>query len=177
MTKGQIRRESGSIMVQFRFAAALLATAMLWHAPASAVDVVVNVAQPETTVSRSLVRGIFGMRVRAWPDGVPVHVFVLDDAAPAHEEFCKSVLQMYPYQLRDNWDRLLYSGTGQPPMAVASEEELLKRVGQTPGAIGYVREYRAPAAAAPVQGQKGKKAKTQPPAPAPAAPVKVLHVQ
>lgn len=153
--------------------AALLALGLLWPVSAPAVDVVVHPTQPDSAVSRSLARGVFGMRVRAWPDGVPVRVFVLDDAQPLHEEFCKSVLQMYPYQLRQNWDRLLYSGTGQPPVVVASEEEMLTRVAETPGSIGYVRAYRPPPP--PPADPKSRKSK-QPPPPVPAAPVKVLHV-
>jgi ABC-type phosphate transport system substrate-binding protein len=106
-------------------------------APAGA-EVVVNAQSDIDQISRPLLRGIFGMRVRAWPDGTPVRVFVLDDSDPVHVEFCKSVLRMYPYQLRQNWDRLVYSGTGQPPIGVASEKELLKQVAATPGAIGYL---------------------------------------
>ena len=156
--------QSGSFVV-------LLALALLWTTAASAVEVVVNAAQPKNEVSRSLARGIFGMRVRAWPDGVPVRVFVLEDSRPLHQEFCKSVLQMYPYQLRQNWDRLLYSGTGQQPVIVATEDEMMRRVAETPGSIGYVNNLPAPETPAKT------KTKTKPaPLPTPAANVKVLHV-
>jgi len=106
--------------------------------PAAAADVIVNAARPDTQISRSLVRGMFGMRLRAWPDGAPVRVFVLADNDPLHVEFAQSVLQIYPYQLRQNWDRLVYSGTGQPPITVSSEEEMIRRVEETPGSIGYL---------------------------------------
>lgn len=97
-----------------------------------------NAQIQQESVSRALLRGIFGMRVRVWPDGTPVRVFVLDDAAPEHVAFCKSVLRSYPYQLRQGWDRLIYSGTGQPPTAVASREEMHERVSRIRGAIGYL---------------------------------------
>lgn len=157
-------------MVRFSPFAALLAAVLLWPVSAPAVDVVVHATQPDNAVSRSLARGVFGMRVRAWPDGAPVRVFVLDDGQPLHEDFCKSVLQMYPYQLRQNWDRLLYSGTGQPPVVVTSEEEMLKRVAETPGSIGYVSVLRTAPAPKPA------KSKSKQPPPAPAVAVKVLHV-
>jgi hypothetical protein len=145
---------------------------------ASAVDVLVNAGEPEQEITRAKLRGIFGMRLRTWPDGTPVRVFVLDDNDTLHQDFCKSVLQMYPYQLRQNWDRLLYSGTGQPPVLVGSEAELLKRVSETPGAIGYVREYHAPVPPPRPAAPKGKKGTSPvpPEEPAPPAPVKVLHV-
>lgn len=119
--------------------------------PAAAADVVVNSVSGSETISRSLLRAVFGMRVRAWPDGTPVRVFVLEDHDPAHVDFCKTVLRIYPYQLRQNWDRLVYSGTGQPPIAVATEQELRRQVAVTPGAIGYVNKLDSS-----VQGEKLK---------------------
>lgn len=105
---------------------------------ASGSEAIVNVSLQRDSVSLALLRGVFGMRVRLWPDGEPVRVFVLRDDAPEHAEFCKGVLRMYPYQLRQAWDRLVYSGTGQPPIEVSSLEEMRRRVAETRGAIGYL---------------------------------------
>jgi ABC-type phosphate transport system substrate-binding protein len=105
---------------------------------AGETEVIVHPDHATQEVSRALLRGIFGMRVRAWPGGQPVHVFVLADESAPHDAFTRSVLRMYPYQLRQNWDRLAYSGTGQPPNRVSSLEEMRRRVAETPGAIGYL---------------------------------------
>lgn len=137
----------------------------LMAAPVAAAEVVAHPGHPGAEISRSLLRGVFGMRVRAWPDGTPVRVFVLEDANPVHAEFTEDVLRMYPYQLRQNWDRLLYSGTGQPPVTVPSEAELLRRVAETPGAIGYVGKYRPRATV-----EEADRGSTLP-------AVKVLHVR
>lgn len=131
-------------MAHGRLAGALIFLALLAPAAAAAAEVVAHRSYPQGAIARSLLRGVFGMRVRAWPDGTPVHVFVLPDDAPLHEDFAKSVLQMYPYQLRQNWERLMYSGTGQQPVTVGSEAELLERVAATPGAIGYVSARPVP---------------------------------
>ena len=101
---------------------------------------IVNASLARDSVPLALLRGIFGMRVRVWPDGTPVTVFVLEEATPTHAQFCKTVLRMYPYQLRQAWDQLVYSGTGQPPIVVASPEEMRQRVAATPGSIGYLPE-------------------------------------
>lgn len=115
----------------------VLACGLACAGAAGAAEVIVNMPG-EPGVSRPFLRGMFGMRVRAWPNGTPVRVFVLPDTDPAHVAFSTQVLQMYPYQLRQNWDRLVYSGTGQPPIEVDSEPELLRRVAETPGSIGYI---------------------------------------
>lgn len=92
----------------------------------------------DSNVSRSFLRAAFTMRARRWPNGQTVRVFVHKQDHPAHQQLCKTVLNMYPYQLRRSWDRLVYSGTGQAPVEVASESEMRAKVAQTPGALGYV---------------------------------------
>jgi hypothetical protein len=83
------------------------------------------------------VREIFFMRLSTWPDGTPIHVFVLPDNHPLHIRFAKEVLGVYPFQLRSAWDRLVFSGTGVAPTTVESEEEMRARIESTPGSIGY----------------------------------------
>ena len=87
----------------------------------------------------STLRAIFGMRVQRWPDGTPVKVFVFGDDAPEHVSFCKDVLQVFPHQLRLAWDRLVFAGLGQYPEKVSTASEMLAKVSETPGAVGYVR--------------------------------------
>ncbi|EIC28003.1 hypothetical protein Metal_0134 [Methylomicrobium album BG8] len=83
------------------------------------------------------IREIFFMRLSTWPDGTPIHVFVLPDNHPLHIRFAKEILGVYPFQLRSAWDRLVFSGTGVSPTTVESEEEMRARIESTPGAIGY----------------------------------------
>ena len=89
------------------------------------------------SLSQNEARLYFGMRLNQWPDGQGVKVFVLPDNHPLHERVVKAVLGLYPYQLRRAWDRQIFSGTGQAPVVVSSESELMDRVAKTPGAIGY----------------------------------------
>ncbi|SFI96818.1 hypothetical protein [Nitrosomonas sp. Nm34] len=103
------------------------------------VEVVVHPSVPVRNLSRNSLRAIFGMRLRAWQDGSPIRVFVLPDEAPLHNLFAKEKLNIFPYQLRSAWDRLIFSGTGQAPFLVNSEEEIRTRVASTPGAIGYLK--------------------------------------
>jgi ABC-type phosphate transport system substrate-binding protein len=123
-----------------------LARALLFHAflcvtaAAYAQEVVRNPDVPQQELALSTVRAIFGMRLRTWSDGTPIHVFVLPDEDPLHAAFAKRVLQVFPNQLRSAWDRLVYSGTGQAPAQVDSQEEMRAKVATTPGAVGYLTE-------------------------------------
>lgn len=101
-------------------------------------EVVVNPHVVEKTLPVNTVRAIFGMRLQTWPDGTKIRVFVLSDDALLHQKFSKGILNIFPYQLRAAWDRLVFSGIGQAPIKVTSIEEMLARVANTPGAIGYL---------------------------------------
>ena len=104
-------------------------------------NTVETVAHPGVStkhLSKNVLRSIFSMRLRTWGDGSPIRVFVLPDDAPLHSVFTKQSLNIFPYQLRSAWDRLIFSGTGQAPITVQSEEEMQTRVANTPGAVGYL---------------------------------------
>lgn len=109
-------------------------------ASASSISVIVNPSVPETNVSRNMLRAIYGMRLHSWSEQLPTRVFVLTDRSELHERFCEQKLDILPHQMQQAWDRLVFSGTGQAPMMLRTEEEMLRRVESTPGAIGYVSQ-------------------------------------
>jgi len=115
---------------------------MFFSLQAAAVEIIVNRDVAGTRLAQASARALFGMRLTKWPDGRPVQVFVLPDGHPVHAALCKEQLNLYPYQLRQSWDRLVYSGMAQAPIEVATEEEMISRVATTPGALGYVRKVK-----------------------------------
>jgi len=121
-----------------------------WPARGSAEEVVVavNPATPAGEVmARNTLSAIFGMRLRAWENGMPIRVYVLPDNHAVHVAFCKQILGVFPHQYRTAWDRLVYSGTGQAPLEVASEEEMRASLagtrGEAPVVVGSEEEMRA----------------------------------
>lgn len=124
-------------------AGALVLSLILFTSVTGAVDVIANKGVTQYSLSLASARAIFGMRQVKWPDGTPIRVFVLPDDHTLHGAVCKERLNLFPYQLRQSWDRLVYSGMSQAPSEVSSEEELLNKVAATPGAIGYVRKVKA----------------------------------
>jgi len=120
-----------------------------WPARANSeeLNVVVNPATPAgKAIARNTLSAIFGMRLRTWEDGTPIRVYVLPDNHALHGMFCKQILGVFPHQYRTAWDRLVYSGTGQAPLEVASEEEMRTRVagtrGEAPVVVGSEEEMR-----------------------------------
>ncbi|MGJ8668252.1 MAG: hypothetical protein ACSHXK_02080 [Oceanococcus sp.] len=92
----------------------------------------------QSYLTRGFLRSVFTLRVRSWPNGAPVKVFVLPEREALHAAFCRDVLGTYPYVLRRTWDRSTFAGTGLVPTLVSSVEEMRRRVLSTPGAVGYV---------------------------------------
>ena len=101
-------------------------------------EIVTYAGVSEKALSINSLRSIFSMRLKTWPDGTKVRVFVLSDDDPLHQSFSKEKLNVFPYQLRAMWDRLVFSGTGQAPTQVKTNEEMLEKIANTPGAIGYL---------------------------------------
>lgn len=102
--------------------------------------VVANLDVSINQISRHELRAIFSMAQRNWPDGSPVTVYVLSDDNALHEAFCKDILNMFPSQIKKNWIRKAFSGTGQTPNKVDSVVEMRERISNTPGAVGYLTE-------------------------------------
>lgn len=112
----------------------------LWvmEAHTQEIEVVVNPHVQKDDLSKNALRAIFGMRLRTWPDGTPIRVFVLDEHSQMHAKFAKKSLGIFPHQLRRAWDRLVFSGTGQAPFEVSTAKEMRASIATTPGAIGYL---------------------------------------
>lgn len=102
------------------------------------IEVVTHPAAPGSVDPQTL-RGIFLLRIRTWPDGTPIRVFVMPLDSQLHDEFTRERLGTYPYILKRAWNRVQFTGTGLRPQVVRSAREMQRRVMETPGAIGYRR--------------------------------------
>ncbi len=99
---------------------------------------VVNINTSQRNISKNGLSAIFKMRLRHWSDGSNVTVFVLQDDNPLHKQFCKQILNVFPHQMRRNWNKLVFSGTGQAPILLENKDEMINKLRDTPGAVGYL---------------------------------------
>ena len=111
----------------------------MWPFFVNAAVIIVNESVPKARYSRADARAIFTMHLRRWPNGESIKVFTLADDEPAHKDFVKNNLDMFPHQLRRAWDRMTYSGTGVAPIELDSEQEMIEKILHTPNAIGYIK--------------------------------------
>ena len=83
-------------------------------------------------------RAIFSLKLKQWPDGLPVTVVTMPNNSELHKSFCREILNVFSHQLKVGWDRVTYAGLGQPPVVVNSAAEMISILRDTPGAIGYI---------------------------------------
>ncbi|PLX23922.1 MAG: hypothetical protein C0600_13975 [Ignavibacteria bacterium] len=100
--------------------------------------VIVNTSVPSSTsfdVDELL--DVYTLNKAHWEDGSRITVFDLKRG--------KSKAAFYEYigmseeELQRIWLRKQFTGRARPPRSLSSEEEIVERVGRTPGAIGYVQ--------------------------------------
>ncbi len=114
----------------------------LFSVKSIAVTIIANASVADSMLSKQSLRRIFIMRQTKWPVGSPIKVFVMEQDSDSHQAFCKSMLGLFPYQLERQWNKLVYSGLGEAPYVVDSDQAMIDQIAATPGAIGYVMEYQ-----------------------------------
>jgi ABC-type phosphate transport system substrate-binding protein len=102
------------------------------------VVAVVSSKSPITTLSKTQVIDIFlGKRTR-FPDGSAAVPIDQVEGSAARDEFYTRFAAMSAAQLKAFWSKIIFTGRGQPPMAVATSLEAKKLVIANPGAISYI---------------------------------------
>ena len=110
--------------------------------PAQGITVITNTSVDRNELQLKDLRAIYTMKKRLWSDGHAIQVYVLAPEQESHREFCKQVLGVFPRQLQSIWHRLVYSGTGEAPIELNSEQEMIDVISSTKGAIGYIQQEK-----------------------------------
>ncbi len=103
------------------------------------ICVIANVPTSEGDVDLDLVRRLFLLRQRFWPDGTAAHPVNLPASSDLRERFSRATFGQSVKELVPYWNERYFHGT-RPPPTVASEAAVLLFVQRTPGGVGYVRE-------------------------------------
>jgi ABC-type phosphate transport system substrate-binding protein len=105
--------------------------------------VVVNAANPITSLKKDRANGIFLKRVTRWDDGSPVLPVNLERTSDTREAFSRAVHGKSVSAIESTWQQQIFAGKEAPPPQRSSDAEVLAFVRANPGAIGYVRASAA----------------------------------
>lgn len=103
--------------------------------------VIANLPGDTVHADVGLIRGIFLLRKRFWPDGTPAHPVNLPAASPIRERFSQAVFGQSVRAQASYWSERYFHGT-RPPPSVASQAAVILFVTRTKGSVGYVEASR-----------------------------------
>ena len=92
---------------------------------------------PESIAAKDLAR-IFLKKKTKWPDGRAAEPVDQKRAPELRRVFSEQILGMSVDMVESHWQAQVFSGRNTPPLAFASDAEVLDYVRRTPGAVGYV---------------------------------------
>ena len=101
------------------------------------VAVIANKSVPKDKISEAELLDIYIGDIKWWDNGDPVIVHDL-----ATKDKIKSIFYNFigksSVRMKSIWLKNMLSGEGDPPRALNSEEEMLKSIIETVGAIGFI---------------------------------------
>src|SRR5580658_1777482 len=102
------------------------------------VVAVVSSKSQITALTKTQVMDIFlGKRTR-FPDGSSAIPIDQAEGSAARDEFYSRLGDMSPAQVKAFWSRIIFTGRGQPPKAVATGVEAKRLLIADPNTIGYI---------------------------------------
>jgi ABC-type phosphate transport system substrate-binding protein len=99
---------------------------------------VVNAANPITSLSRAQASDLFLKKTTRWAFGDPVLPVDLGDGSPLRDAFSREVHARNTAAVKGYWQRLIFSGREVPPPEKSSVAEVLAYVRANRGAIAYL---------------------------------------
>jgi ABC-type phosphate transport system substrate-binding protein len=107
------------------------------------VVAVVSSSSPVTTLSKNQVADIFLGKTVRFPDGRRVVPIDQAEGTVARDEFYIQYTGKSAAQLKAHWSKIIFTGRGQPPRAVANSSEIKAQLAGNPNAIGYIERNSA----------------------------------
>jgi ABC-type phosphate transport system substrate-binding protein len=115
-----------------------LALSLATDAVIADVVAVISAKSPVNVLSKNQVADIFLGRLSRFPDGSQAVPIDQAEGAVARDEFYNSFTGKSAAQLKAHWSKIIFTGRGQPPKAVANSAEIKTLLAQSPNAIGYI---------------------------------------
>ena len=115
---------------------------MVWVSVGQAqVAIIAHKTVPISEIKKAEVLDFYTGDIKKWDNQMPVIVFDLKTKSEVKASFY-NFLGKSPSRMKSIWLKRMLSGEGEPPQALESEDEMVKRVAATVGAIGFVSKAK-----------------------------------
>ncbi|MEO7774222.1 MAG: phosphate ABC transporter substrate-binding protein [Steroidobacteraceae bacterium] len=123
-----------------RIAPGLVAAALCLTVQAALADVVAIVAaqSPITSLTSAQISDVFLGKLTRLADGTRPLPIDQTEGSATRDAFYLQIAGKSPAQMKAFWSKLIFTGRGRPPKAVADDLAVLKSVQENPVAIGYL---------------------------------------
>ncbi len=101
------------------------------------IAVIANKSIPVNQLSKTQLLDIYSGEIRSWQNGTPIFVFDLTTENNIRDNFY-NLIGRSSSRMKSIWMKKLLSGEGDPPKEFKSQDELIKKIASTKGAIGFV---------------------------------------
>jgi len=109
---------------------------------ATEVAVIANPSVTQQSLDARTLLDVYTGAIKTWSDGAPIVLVDQREKTDTKAAFY-NFLGMSASRIKSIWMKNLLAGEGSPPESIATEDELLKRIASTPGALGYVSMEKA----------------------------------
>jgi ABC-type phosphate transport system substrate-binding protein len=99
---------------------------------------VVSAKSAVTTLSKAQLADIFMGKTTRFPNGTQALPIDQSEGTAARDEFYATITGKSAAQMKAYWSKIIFTGRGQPPKAVASSGEAKKLVVASPNTIAYI---------------------------------------
>ncbi len=127
-------------MQRLRMTMFALCLSLAMSAACADVVAVVSDKSPVTSLSNNQLADIFLGRVARFPNGNPAVPVDQAEGTAVRNEFYAKFAGKTAAQLKAHWSKIIFTGRGQPPRAMANSGETKKFLAQNPNAIGYIEQ-------------------------------------
>jgi ABC-type phosphate transport system substrate-binding protein len=100
--------------------------------------VIVNAANPVTSVGNGQLSSLFLKKLTQWGGGLPAVPVDLGPESPVRESFSRQVHRKGTAAVKAYWQQMIFSGREVPPPEKASAREVVAFVSANRGGVGYV---------------------------------------
>jgi ABC-type phosphate transport system substrate-binding protein len=136
------RRLAGACAKAAILVASLPAGAASAPPSAEAIVVVVSAESAITGISRLHLADLYLGRTSRFPDGALAEPIDQESTSPDRERFYRLYLGRTLAQMKAHWSKIIFTGRGRPPKAVADGETVRELVAANPRAIGFLRRLQ-----------------------------------
>lgn len=121
------------------FSIPLLILSLAFTLPAQAeIVVIVNPANPLSTLTREQLIDIYMGRSAHFPSGRTTWPIDLPDKSPIRSDYYDKLVNKSVAQINAFWARLMFSGRATPPHVLADPLSVTQQVERNPDAIAYI---------------------------------------